>query len=65
MDDVLLKRNMEQMQSRLYQLVEKTGSLVDPRVVELSQQIDYLVVTLQQRRMKYHRTSTRKNSASF
>ncbi|GAA4878109.1 hypothetical protein GCM10023310_67700 [Paenibacillus vulneris] len=65
MDDVLLKSNMEKMQNRLYQLVEKSGSLVDPRVVELSQQIDHLVVTLQQRRLKYHRTSLLKNKASF
>nr|WP_239635389.1 aspartyl-phosphate phosphatase Spo0E family protein [Paenibacillus sp. H1-7] len=46
-------------------LFEETGSLVDPQVVELSQQIDHLVVKLQRRRMKHRRTSLLKNRASF
>ncbi|MCS7464671.1 aspartyl-phosphate phosphatase Spo0E family protein [Paenibacillus doosanensis] len=65
MDESQLKQHMEQLQKRLYRLVEQTGSLVDPQVVELSQQLDHLVVTLQRRRMSRKRTSLLKNRASF
>ncbi|OXM87793.1 hypothetical protein CF651_01365 [Paenibacillus rigui] len=51
MKHVELKQCMELMQERLYELVEQTGSLVDPRVVKLSQEIDDLVVTMQRLRM--------------
>ncbi len=40
------------MQFQLYHLVEQKGSFVDPKVVELSQKIDRLVLTMQQLRMK-------------
>ncbi|MFE5317483.1 Spo0E family sporulation regulatory protein-aspartic acid phosphatase [Paenibacillus sp. NPDC056579] len=65
MDESNLSQHMEEMQKRLYMLFEETGSLVDPQVVELSQQIDHLVVKLQRRRMKHRRTSLLKNRASF
>jgi len=60
-----MSQHMEQMQKRLYLLVEETGSLVHPQVVELSQQLDHLVVKLQRRRMIHRRTSLLKNRASF
>ncbi|MFH5184483.1 Spo0E family sporulation regulatory protein-aspartic acid phosphatase [Paenibacillus sp. TAB 01] len=46
-----LEQSMGLMQERLYALVEQTGSLVDPRVVKLSQEIDDVVVTMQRLRM--------------
>ncbi|MBP1155634.1 MULTISPECIES: aspartyl-phosphate phosphatase Spo0E family protein [unclassified Paenibacillus] len=52
MKEAELKRRLERMQHQLYQLVEKTGSFVDPKVVELSQQIDSLVLSIQRLRMK-------------
>ncbi|ALS22340.1 MULTISPECIES: aspartyl-phosphate phosphatase Spo0E family protein [Paenibacillus] len=52
MEEAELKRRMERMQRQLYVLVEKTGSFVDPKVVELSQQIDCLVLSIQLLRMK-------------
>ncbi|CAG7620974.1 hypothetical protein PAESOLCIP111_02310 [Paenibacillus solanacearum] len=52
MKEVELQQNLERMQHQLYLLVEETGSFVDPKVVELSQQIDRLIVTLQRIRMK-------------
>lgn len=58
MDETELKRRMERKQHQLYVLVEKTGSFVDPKVVELSQQIDCLVLSIQRLRMKDHEGQT-------
>lgn len=52
MDETELKQNLERMQFQLYRLVEQKGSFIDPKVVELSQEIDQLVLTMQQLRMK-------------
>jgi hypothetical protein len=52
MNDNDLKIHMEQMQHRLYRLVEQTGSFVNPEVIELSQQIDDLIVAMQKMMMK-------------
>lgn len=52
MDEMELKQDLERMQFQLYRLVEQKGSFVDPKVVELSQKIDQLVLTMQQLRMK-------------
>ncbi|MFN0224015.1 Spo0E family sporulation regulatory protein-aspartic acid phosphatase [Paenibacillus sp. KR2-11] len=52
MEEQELKRHLEQMQHQLYRLVEKTGSFVDPQVVELSQEIDDVVLGIQRLRMK-------------
>ncbi|SDC52888.1 Spo0E like sporulation regulatory protein [Paenibacillus sp. UNCCL117] len=54
MEEVELKRRLESMQHQLYMLVEQRGSFVDPQVVELSQQIDRLVLTIQRNKMKQH-----------
>ncbi|MEK8128450.1 Spo0E family sporulation regulatory protein-aspartic acid phosphatase [Paenibacillus filicis] len=51
MEEVELKRRLERMQIQLYLLVEQRGSFVDPQVVELSQQIDRLVLTIQRIKM--------------
>lgn len=51
MEELTLKKDLEQMQTELADLVEKTGSFVDPKVVELSQKIDLLVLTMQRNRM--------------
>lgn len=52
MEESELRQHLEQMQFQLYRLVEQKGSFVHPKVVELSQQIDRLVLTMQQMRMK-------------
>ncbi|WP_281887402.1 Spo0E family sporulation regulatory protein-aspartic acid phosphatase [Paenibacillus sp. YYML68] len=52
MKELELKRRLERMQIQLYLLVEQRGSFVDPQVVELSQQIDSLVLTIQKIKMK-------------
>ena len=54
MEEVDLKHNLEALQHKLYLLVEETGSLVDPRVVELSQKIDRLILAMQKLRV-YHK----------
>jgi hypothetical protein len=50
--DTDLKLHMEQMQNRLYRLVEQTGSFINPEVIELSQQIDDVIITIQKKMMK-------------
>ncbi|AEI41641.1 Spo0E family sporulation regulatory protein-aspartic acid phosphatase [Paenibacillus mucilaginosus] len=52
MEEQELKRHLEQMQHQLYRLVEQIGSFVDPQVVELSQEIDDVVLGIQRLRMK-------------
>jgi hypothetical protein len=50
--DTDLKLHMEQMQNRLYRLVEQTGSFINPEVIELSQQIDDVIIAIQKKMMK-------------
>lgn len=52
MEEGDLKQHLEFMQLKLYSLVDEIGSLVDPQVVELSQKIDGVIVTLQRLRLK-------------
>ncbi|MCZ8515963.1 aspartyl-phosphate phosphatase Spo0E family protein [Paenibacillus filicis] len=52
MEEVDWKQNLELMQHKLYLLVEETGSFIDPKVVELSQRIDRLIVTIQKKRLE-------------
>ncbi|MDF2963601.1 MAG: hypothetical protein K0S39_5336 [Paenibacillus sp.] len=46
-NNIELKLHMEQMQNKLYKLVEQKGSFLAPEVIELSQEIDNLVVAIQ------------------
>jgi uncharacterized protein YfkK (UPF0435 family) len=42
-----LAKQIEQLKTKLYNLVEKKGSFVAPEVVELSQSIDRLIIEVQ------------------
>lgn len=59
MDEAELNTHLEQMQNQLYQLVEQKGNFIDPKVVELSQQIDLLVLTIQRLWLKNKTNSNR------
>ncbi|GLI05629.1 hypothetical protein YDYSG_16590 [Paenibacillus tyrfis] len=52
MEEAEMTRHLERMQMQLYSLVEEKGSFVDPRVVELSQKIDRLILSIQRLRMQ-------------
>ncbi|PZE21765.1 aspartyl-phosphate phosphatase Spo0E family protein [Paenibacillus xerothermodurans] len=52
MKDTELKLHMERMQDRLYRLVEQTGSFVNPQVIQLSQEIDDVIIAMQRLMMK-------------
>jgi hypothetical protein len=43
-----LNREIEGLRSEMIRVAEHAGSLVDPRVIALSQQLDQLLVLMQQ-----------------
>ncbi|TDF99697.1 aspartyl-phosphate phosphatase Spo0E family protein [Paenibacillus piri] len=51
-EEAALKLHLEQMQRKLYKLVEQKGTFLAPEVIELSQEIDSLIVTLQRNMRK-------------
>ncbi|TBL80345.1 aspartyl-phosphate phosphatase Spo0E family protein [Paenibacillus thalictri] len=55
MDEDELTKQIEQMKSKLYKLVESEGSFVAPEVVELSQMIDRLIIQIQ--RLRHAKTT--------
>ncbi|NOU94161.1 Spo0E family sporulation regulatory protein-aspartic acid phosphatase [Paenibacillus sp. LMG 31456] len=52
-ENIELQLHMERMQNQLYKLVEQKGSFLAPEVIELSQEIDSLVITMQRMLIKY------------
>ncbi|MCR8631757.1 MULTISPECIES: aspartyl-phosphate phosphatase Spo0E family protein [Paenibacillus] len=52
-ENIELRLDMERMQNQLYKLVEQKGSFLAPEVIELSQEIDNLVIAMQRMLNKY------------
>lgn len=48
MDKDHLKRQLQSLRRKLYEIAEKRGSLTDPAVIAISEQADQLIVALQQ-----------------
>lgn len=60
-----LNREIEGLRSEMIRVAEHTGSLIDPRVIALSQQLDQLLVVMQRlRRSQQQHTSDQRAVAS-